>query len=435
MASTGLLGINPYQKGVVFDISSKPINLAIQLEQKEAAKKEALDKYFMDYEKTLNPVGVRQQDQDVFLGKLNKAKSYYLQNRDKILNPSRYGAAAQSEYMAQLRDAQAVIGRSKQAAEEEKSFKTYIDQLHKSGKAFDEKQISEILSNSRKPVGFGYVAPDSTMVEVWNQYDPMKVLSKINTLKRVEGRAKPEMLSKVTYQDVSPLDIDKDQAKTLAYSELSDKGYRKALELISQDPEEVKRLSKFVQLPDPKSKDYLPALSYAHILSQAPTIYDRSGVKFTPAEEIRQSLAKQRGSTALENTQNLVNYINNGLGFLQGDGDQNAVNNYFSYFKSQNKGAIGGDIGFTNVQKLSPGVWKFNYNVSKDGVAIPTSTVIRSNDPAAKNQLFALSQQFVGSNAKAEATMIPKPGQNTNPTPKKEKTWAERQAELKNKKK
>ncbi|NBQ17817.1 hypothetical protein EBU24_05875 [bacterium] len=51
MAATGLLGINPYQKGLNLDITSKPANLAIQLEQKEQAKREALDKYFMDYEK------------------------------------------------------------------------------------------------------------------------------------------------------------------------------------------------------------------------------------------------------------------------------------------------------------------------------------------------------------------------------------------------
>ena len=34
MAATGLLGINPYYKGAAIDVS-KPVNLAIQLEQKE----------------------------------------------------------------------------------------------------------------------------------------------------------------------------------------------------------------------------------------------------------------------------------------------------------------------------------------------------------------------------------------------------------------
>ena len=77
MAATGLLGVNPYYKGVKLDVS-KPVNLAIQLEQKERAKQEALDKYFMDYEKSLNSAGMRQQDQDVFLRKLAQNKEYYL---------------------------------------------------------------------------------------------------------------------------------------------------------------------------------------------------------------------------------------------------------------------------------------------------------------------------------------------------------------------
>ena len=55
MASTGLLGFNPYGKGVAIDISSKPVNLAIQLKQRDIAKIDALDKYFMDYERSINP--------------------------------------------------------------------------------------------------------------------------------------------------------------------------------------------------------------------------------------------------------------------------------------------------------------------------------------------------------------------------------------------
>ena len=71
MAATGLLGINPYFKGVSVD-TSKPFNLAIQLEQKNQAKREALDKYFMDYERSINPAGMRSQDQDIVLKKLNE---------------------------------------------------------------------------------------------------------------------------------------------------------------------------------------------------------------------------------------------------------------------------------------------------------------------------------------------------------------------------
>ena len=97
MANTGLLGFNPYQKGVNIDFSSKPAAMAVQLIQHEAAKKEALDKYYKDYENKLTSTGMRNQDTDVFLNKLGEAKQYYLQNRDKILNPAKYGADAQAQ--------------------------------------------------------------------------------------------------------------------------------------------------------------------------------------------------------------------------------------------------------------------------------------------------------------------------------------------------
>lgn len=296
MAATGLLGINPYQKGVAIDIASKPINLAIQLEQKERAKQEALDKYFMDYERTLNPAGMRQQDQDVFLSKLAQAKQYYLQNRDKILNPAKYGAEFQSTYNAGLREAQNLIGQSKQAYGEEKAFKTYIDQLHKSGKALDENKVFDMLNRSKKAISMGYEAPDSTILESWTPHNPMTMLSKINSLKRTEGAAVPVMIdgSKVKYQDVSPFTVDEQQLRTLASGELQDTGYRKFIEHIANQPTEVDRLNKISALPDKSSPNYLSALSYANLLSQAPKEEKRSDVKLTTQEQIRIALAKQK---------------------------------------------------------------------------------------------------------------------------------------------
>jgi len=431
MAATGLLGINPYQKGVAIDISSKPINLAIQLEQKEQAKKEALDKYFMDYERSINPAGMRSQDQDVFLKKLGEAKQYYLQNRDKILNPAKYGAEFQSTYNAGLRDAQNLIGLSKQATAEDKAFKTYIDQLHKSGKAIDENQVFNMLDRSKKAIGMGYEAPDATIIESWTPHNPTALLGKINTLKRSEGAAVPTFLegSKVKYQDVSPLTVDEGQLRTLANGELQDTGYRKYIEHIASQPSEVERLNKISALPDKKSPDYLSALSYAHILSQAPKEEKRSDVKLTTPEQIRIALAKQKPNTALEDTQKTLNYIQGGLGLLQGDGDESAVNNYFNFWKSEGKGAIGGTIGFDKAEKVSPGVYKFNYKVAKDGAAIPQSIIIDTKDPAAENLLFGLNKQFVGSSAKLQNAITPT-GKPSTGNPPKIETWSEKQVRL-----
>ena len=116
MAATGLLSSNPYGKAVALDFSTKAVNTGIQLIQKEQAKKESLDRYFKDYEKSINSAGMRDIDQNVFLEKMNDAKLYYLQNQDRILMPSKYGAQYQSEYMGKLKEAQSLINQSKQEA-------------------------------------------------------------------------------------------------------------------------------------------------------------------------------------------------------------------------------------------------------------------------------------------------------------------------------
>jgi hypothetical protein len=58
MASTGLLGINPYRGGnVAIDFTSKPLQTFLQIKQRKDAQAEATEKYFKDYEKSLNPAG------------------------------------------------------------------------------------------------------------------------------------------------------------------------------------------------------------------------------------------------------------------------------------------------------------------------------------------------------------------------------------------
>jgi len=158
MAATGLLGINPYFKGVSID-TSKPVNLAIQIEQKNQAKREALDKYFMDYEKSINPAGMRSQDQDIVLKKLNDNKQFYMQNRDRILNPSKYGAEAQSQYMAGFKDILADISKSKQASAEDKVLQNTYSRIKTQGLEIPD-GFMEAVQISQKPIYAGYKPVD-----------------------------------------------------------------------------------------------------------------------------------------------------------------------------------------------------------------------------------------------------------------------------------
>jgi len=177
VAATGLLGINPYYKGVALDFSSKPTQLAIQLQQKERAKSEAYEKYFMDYEKSLNPAGLAQGESKEFLNKYNRIKENWIKNKQAILNPAKYGYDAQSQYFADLKDAQMYIDQGKQASAERKAYNTYLDQARKSGKYID--GDLEVTANAMKTVGLGYEAPDTSKVEIYDPYDDRKFMQNV----------------------------------------------------------------------------------------------------------------------------------------------------------------------------------------------------------------------------------------------------------------
>ena len=178
MAATGLLGVNPYYKGAAIDVS-KPVNLAIQLEQKERAKQEALDKYFMDYEKSLNSAGMRQQDQDVFLRKLANNKDYYFKNREKILNPSKYGAEAQSQYMAGFKDILSDINKSKQLAANGKVLSTAVIDARKNNRTIPKEVTDAIFNNELSMADPRFQAFDLVNFDAYDKNDATKYANSI----------------------------------------------------------------------------------------------------------------------------------------------------------------------------------------------------------------------------------------------------------------
>ena len=124
MAATGLLGINPYKKGVAIDISSKPTQMLIQLQQKEQAKNEALDKYFMDYDKNITPAGMRNIDIEGLMKRKNEAKQYYFQNKAAIRRPELDNGKAYSQFMGMNTDQLGYVTKSKEQTGKAKALST-----------------------------------------------------------------------------------------------------------------------------------------------------------------------------------------------------------------------------------------------------------------------------------------------------------------------
>tara|TARA_R110002126_G_scaffold97706_2_gene227466 strand:+ start:6027 stop:7334 length:1308 start_codon:yes stop_codon:yes gene_type:complete len=179
MASTGLLGINPFRGGnVAIDISSRPTQLSIGLMQKQQAKAEAVDKYFKDWEKSINPAGLSKAEVDIFAKKLKEVQEFGIKNKQAITNPSKYGYDAQSTLMAGFKDLQSFVDQGKQATAERKAFKDFINTQIKSGKRVSDNYL-DVLNKAMLPVSAGYVPPDVMQVDIYDPHDEKKFTTNV----------------------------------------------------------------------------------------------------------------------------------------------------------------------------------------------------------------------------------------------------------------
>jgi hypothetical protein len=102
-----------YTGGAVRFDSTPYTNFAINFEQRRKAKDEALDNYYQNLAKGINPAGVRTVDIDGFMKRTGELQNFWQQNRDAVKNPRLDGGKAQSELMSRYQDAISYIQRSK----------------------------------------------------------------------------------------------------------------------------------------------------------------------------------------------------------------------------------------------------------------------------------------------------------------------------------
>jgi len=292
MAATGLLGFNPYGKAQALDFSSKPTQLAIQLEQREQAKREALDKYLMDYEKSINSAGMRKAESDIFLRKLADNKAFYIQNRDKILNPAKYGYDAQSQYMSNFKDMTNLIDQSKQAAANDKittqHFITQKDLNAPDG-------YVEAVEASHLPITDPRYRPlDVTKFKFYKSHNPFEFGKELKTLNTIPG--KPELIKEGNYQyQRTPMEADINNLKSFSYNKLSDVGYVKMLQNLSSEElgelRNVYRQRMNAELPKGDAKE----LSLAYTLTNLPKDYTQTNMVESPSFARGQQDALIRG--------------------------------------------------------------------------------------------------------------------------------------------
>jgi hypothetical protein len=105
-----------YSGGAVKFDTQPYINFYAQTKARQQAKDEALDQYYQNQFKNVNPAGARTQDLPQFTEKVNEWQKFYYQNKDNIRNPRKDGGKAASEFQSRLIDAQNYIQQSKNEA-------------------------------------------------------------------------------------------------------------------------------------------------------------------------------------------------------------------------------------------------------------------------------------------------------------------------------
>ena len=254
MASTGLLGINPYRGGnVAIDFTSKPLQTFLQIKQKKEAQAEAVEKYFKDYEKSLNTAGLGKGEVDIFARKLKEFQENGIKNKKAINNPSKYGYDAQSDQMARAKDLQTYIDQSKQATAERKALVDFFNQNKKSGKQVSNDYF-EVYKNAFLPVGEGYVSPDYSKIEVYDPYDEVKFTSSViknvkpkeieQNIPQLDDKKQDTGYSQKIKKNIFTTDSQKALGDNAYYNFKSDKGTQEYFtELFNADKETVNKLN------------------------------------------------------------------------------------------------------------------------------------------------------------------------------------------------
>lgn len=256
MASTGLLsGVNPYRGGnVAVDFTSKPLQVFLQMQQKQQAKAEAIDKYYKDYEKNLNSAGLTPEEQKIFTNKLNEVKGFAIKNKEKLTNPSKYGYDTQATVDAGFRELSNFLGGAKQAAGERKAFKTIHDKAIAEGKHVSENYL-DMWNNAMKPYGGGYVAPAIDQIKIFDPFNDRKYETNITTNLTPMIEEKEEVIfDPTTKQDtgfskkIKKSILTDDQVQKLAENSLTDfktnEGTKEWFSELYKDPENIKKVQK-----------------------------------------------------------------------------------------------------------------------------------------------------------------------------------------------
>lgn len=224
--STGLMGGNPYRRAKLnLDLGGAATKVLIDQATKNEARGEAMDKYFKDWEKQINPVGLGDKELIVFRDMLNDAQEYGIKNKENIRKPSRDGYEANSTLTSKYKNMQAYIDGAKQKTAKVKAFKDEVDKYRATGKRISA-NVLDVLDAADKPYGSSeYKEPSFAEIKVFDPYNPKKFFD--NTAHNVQLEEKDEAKPIIDNGKNTGFDekVTKIIASNQALKKMGDNGY------------------------------------------------------------------------------------------------------------------------------------------------------------------------------------------------------------------
>jgi hypothetical protein len=248
MAATGLLGINPYRKGVAVDISSKPTSLYIDIQNKERARTDALDRYFMDYDKNINPAGMKANDIDYLTKLQQESKGFYFQNKKAIQNPMLDGGKAYNQFVNYNKQQLALVSQSKDAAARGRVGGTAVAGARAKGFVIGDKTFEDLKANEAPVLSKGYRPFDAATFDAYKPFSAEELQKDLYTGNKFLSQ---KVIGKKSIggKDVETTELSYDPINNKAISTITsgkyqyDKGFAYHVDKISENANELAALN------------------------------------------------------------------------------------------------------------------------------------------------------------------------------------------------
>jgi hypothetical protein len=251
---------------------------------------------------------MRTQDQDAFLKKLSETKQYYLKNRDKILNPAKYGAEAQSQLMAGYKDVLSTIDKSKQRAADDKVLAPFVMDARKNNRTIPSNVLDALERNKLSIADPNHVGFDPLNFDAYDKHDPFKyqqgIYSRIKPSESMPERLFDKKNNEITYKTVNDISNKSfGEIQNVVASELQkDRGLIDTVTEIARDQNKINQLAQVY-------KDFSGKQMNPNSLQDVATAYT---ISLKPEAQVKYTTPKESDAygraASLYNQMRLIDY-------------------------------------------------------------------------------------------------------------------------------